>query len=272
MTNFYAVPIHYQGSRGIYSVLGNSRVIAPEVNDNDYRTFSTNNTFVAQTFGASETENTDIDAVFIKAQGVTQFSVSVPSGMGSGTGVTNRAWAGDVTTPERTTISTTINQFQHQLLDLRRNEEEGEPDRTLNAREVQLEFSGSNVRIYEIMLLRILLTLDAEATYVNADHVLRNNTLLRQNIRGSSFSIKSLASRSKWHSTYTARFNEFTTTSYEDFMGFVQDNQNFVFAPQYNRYPNRVYPATWGDDSFRNAYVSRRYSSGIQVSYNILEA
>lgn len=272
MSNFYAVPIHYQGARGIYSVLGGVRTIAPAVNDNDYRTFSSDNTFIVQTFGASATTNTRIDAVFIKARGIAQYSVTVPTGMGTGMGETDHVLPSTVMTAERQSIPTTINDFQHELLDLRRNAELGLADRTLEAREVEFQFTGTNIRIYEIMCLRHLLTLDANRSYTSVDHNQMHNILRKRNIRGGAFSIQSLSSRAKWESRYTARFNEFSPTTYEAFTGFVQSNQNFVFAPEYTRYPDRVYPATWGSENFGNSYVSRRYTSGIQVSYSIMEA
>lgn len=267
MSTFYALPIHYQGPRGIYSVEGATRVITPEVNDNDYRTYSESSVFIAQTFGDSATENTRVDSIFIKCSGVNRYSVSVPTGMGTGTGFTDRTIPANVTTFEGISTPTTIGDFQNDLVDLTALDTDG----TINAREIQVEFSGVNIRIYDMMFLRKLMSMDVSRSFRSVAHNHRDNSLLKRNIRGASFRVSSLSSRPKWESSYTALFNEFSPTSYHTFSAFVQDNRNFVFAPEYTRYPDRVYPATWGSDNFNNSYLTRVYRSGTLVSYVIRE-
>lgn len=267
MSTFYRTPIHYQDSRGIYYVTGARRTLASEVNDNDYRTYSEQSVFVAQTYGESATDNTRIDSIFIKTSGVTQYSVSVPSGMGTGTGFTNRTIPTTVSPPDGVSVSTTIGGFQNDLVDLTTLDTDG----TLNAREVQIEFTGVNIRIYDIMLLQKITTMDPYNFFRQAEHDYIDNSLLKENIRGSAFRIPSLASRGKWVSRYTALFNEFSNITYEEFSGLIKNHQNFVFSPEYLRYPDRVYPATWGSADFRNAFLTRRYRSGVLVSYSIRE-
>ena len=267
MPRFFKTPIHYQGTRQIFSLDGTTRTPAPEVTDNDYRTYSTELSYIIQTYGTTPTTNTTINFIWIKGTGITNYTLSVPSGMGSGAGVTTQVIQPTVTPPDGTTISTTINNIQHELLDLSSLSTDG----TLNCVEAQLVFTGVNVRIYEIMLLESLLYLDSENNFTNIESTYVDNTLNQTNIRGESIRIRSLASRPKWSINYTIHFRNSSTVDYPTFSNMINNNHNFVFSQQYNRYPERVYPATWASGNFSQRYISRRISSGILVDFQIQE-
>ena len=118
MPRFFKTPIHYQGTRQIFSLDGTTRTAAPEVNDNDYRTYSTELSYIIQTYGTTATTNTTINFIWIKGSGITNYTLSVPTGMGSGAGIAAQVIQPTVTTPERTVVNTTIDNIQHELLDL----------------------------------------------------------------------------------------------------------------------------------------------------------
>ena len=145
-------------------------------------------------------------------------------------------------------------------------------DGALNCTEAQLTFAGTDIRIYEIMLLESILEMDDDRFFTDISPAYRDNSILRTNIRGVSSRIRSLASRGKWSVQYRALFNSYSNVTHAEFMDMLQNNDNFVFAQQYRRYPDRVYPATWEIESFGQRYLTRRVSSGIVVEFSVLES
>ena len=266
-TNFLYPPIHYLNGRTAYSGTGIQRVAAQEVQDNDYRTYSTETDFTIQTFGATETTSTVVDYIFIKCSGVQSYSLSVPSGSGFGNGFTNK------TIPQYTSVDgitvdtfyrdTTGRIIQHDFYPLGN-------DRLL-CTEAQLTFTGSDIRIYEIMLLQGILVLSPEETFTDIQHQKISNTIPKTNIKGESFSIRSLSSRGKWSSRYRAFFNLESPIPIETLIDVIENNQNFVFVPEWNRFPSRVYLATWGTTNFPERYRTRYISAGSYLDFEIVE-
>ena len=142
----------------------------------------------------------------------------------------------------------------------------------MNATEVQLVFTGTNVRIYEIMLLEFLYEFDNERSFLSIDPTFQDNSLIQTNIRGETTRIQSLASRGKWTVGYRALFGDYAVRDYRGFMELLRNHRNFVFSQQFERYPERVFPATWGNTDFGQAYFTRRISSGTVVDFNIQES
>ena len=365
MARFFKIPIHYQGNRQIFSVTGTDRTPAPEVNDNDYRTSSTETTYIVQTHGDTPTTNTKVNWIFIKGSGITGYNVSIPTGMGSGDGITGRTIPDTVTAADGSLHNTTINGIQHDLLNLGaltlvanqaplRNSSiaiannlssvtdpttislnldaaelsniatpgivviQGEnpagtavsqtisypnheltdtkstvqayttitsisaagfksgdititgDNSTLDCTEVQIEFTG-NPTIYEIMLLEELLYLHPERSFINYSDNQDDNSIEKRNIRGSGFRIRSLASRAKWTANYRALFSYYSSVTAEVFIRMATNNSNFTFAQDSNRYPDRIYPATWGSGNFNQRYYTRRISSGTTIDFTVEE-
>ena len=142
----------------------------------------------------------------------------------------------------------------------------------MNVTEVQLVFTGTNVRIYEIMLLEFLYEFDTERSFLSIDPTFQDNSLIQTNIRGETTRIQSLASRGKWTVGYRALFGDYAVRDYRGFMELLRNHRNFAFAQQFERYPERVFPATWGNTDFGQAYFTRRISSGTVVDFNIQES
>ena len=270
MARFFKVPRHYQTGRQIYSVSGMTRTPAPQVNDNDYRTSSTGTTYAIDLYGETPSVNTMVNWIFVKGSGIDSYTVTVPLGKGTGTGVTDRVIPSTVTVPEGSSISTTVDGIQHDLLDL----SSLDPDGTLNCIEAQITFTGTDVVIYELMFLESVLELDPERSFIQGGYTatLRDNIIVQTNIRGVSNSIKSLSSRPKWNLRGRVLFDESQRVRYNEFMSFRRNNRNFVFSEQYVRYPERVYPATWGSADITQTYYTRRISSGITADFVIQEA
>lgn len=389
MPRFFKTPIHYQGGRQIFSVDGSTRTPAPEVNDNDYRTSNDATTYIVETYGATPSTNTTVNWVWVKGSGITNYTVSVPSGKGTGYGVSSRVIPTSVMTPEGSSVLTTVDGIQHDLVDLtpirvlethllssadppvisnnlsgvlnpvslrirvlgarltnpstagaitvsgtdsngavinepvsfseaeltanllrlvNKNTTQnfatvtsivvagfssgtfniGTPSGTLSVQEVQLEFTGTNTEIYEIMLLESVLGLDPDGSFVGIVPSYESNSILQTNIRGGISRIRSLSSRGKWSIDYQALFNSSSPRNmgvtspnsidstkpavlHDEFLRVVSANPNFVFAQDFNRYPDRVFPATWGDSDLTQSYISRVISAGTIVDFSVRE-
>ena len=365
MARFFKTPIHYQGNRKIYSLNGAIRTEVPNVNDNDYRTYSTESSYIVQTHGAQLTDETIVNWAFIKNSGVSSYSISVPSGKGSGDGITNRSIQSTVQSFDKSNVSTTVNGIQNELVSLssaitvvnnqslRRspstiandlssitnavslrvqltnatlsssstpgtveivgdnpagtevtqtlsfsNTELLDPKTTtqqyisvsainltgfsagsititynarLSCSEAQLDFTGTNIRIYEIMLLEEALYLHPEKYFLDYRANLEDNSFLRQSINGQYRRIRSLSSRPKWNIEARVLFDLLKPTNQEDFLNFSNNNRNFVFEEEYTSYPDRVYPATWASNNSTHNFYTRMKSAGIVTNFSIQE-
>ena len=58
----------------------------------------------------------------------------------------------------------------------------------------------------------------------------------------------------------------------DNLLHFIRRYKNFVFAGEYNRYPERVFPAGWGDARTAIRYISRWKGAGRRVSFSVREA
>lgn len=271
MARFFNTPRHLtdDNSLQIFAVDGTTRTAVPAVNDNDYRTSSTETTYVAEVYGATPTTNTTVNWVFVKGSGIDSYTITVPTDKGSGAGVTGRVIPTTVMTPEMTNTPTTVAGIQHDLLDLASLDTDG----TLTCQEVQIEFTGTSVRIYELMFMSEALYFDPEASFENIGWLYQNNALEPwTNILGVNRPLSSLASRGKWQVNYSVFFDRDKSALYESFMTFLSTQETFVFAPQYPRYPARVYPALWRTNDIGQRYKSRMVSAGIICDVGVLEA
>ena len=224
MSQFFKYPVNYLYGRRAFSVGAMAvRTVAPEVVDNDYSTFTDETELILETHGRNLTTNTTIDHIFIKCSGVASYSVSVPSGQGSGTGLTAQ------------TLDASNNRggFQHDLRSVG----------PLQATEVQIDIVGTNPKVYEILLLESLLTL--ERKYINIAPV-RRDILAQQrtNIRGETYSVTSVSDRRKWVTEFTALFINNPRPTADETRKVLEENTQFTFAENYNQFPERVYAAS----------------------------
>ncbi|MXW07561.1 MAG: hypothetical protein F4Z87_05475, partial [Gammaproteobacteria bacterium] len=109
-----------------------------------------------------------MDAVFVKGIGIEGHSAT-PTG-GSGSGYSNRRMPATVKNWEGTDVNTLVNGFQHDLYLL---------DAHFTATSVRLTFTGTDVKIAEVMLLEFGISIDANGdfTEINADFVDRSGEI-----------------------------------------------------------------------------------------------
>ena len=367
MARFFKPIIHYEDNHQIFSVANSVRTPAPEVNDNDYNTYSTATDYIIQTHGATATTNTTIDFIRIIGSGISTYTLQPVSGMGTGGGVTDRSIPTEVLLrPEGTMQSTTIDGLQYEFLDLRATpivivnaqsltgstatiannlssvapsvtatislsgatlsnpstagtveivgenpagttvmqtlsfasgSLEVDQDTTqqyveitavnltgfsggtltitadngvLFCTEAQLTFAGSP-RIYEIQLLEHVLYLDPEQFFLNVSYGYRRNSILKRNILGNSFRVDRLGSRGKLRVSHSTHLRRWSPVSYNQFMSFAKNYENFTYEDQYERYPDQIFPATWGGD-FDIGYFNRMLQNGQVVNLSIQES
>ena len=204
-----------------------ARAGADAINDNDYRTSATQSRFILETHGDTRTENTRITHVFIKAQGLTNYSVSVPTGQGTGTGLTQQVIPADGV----------VDGIQHDLRAVG----------PVSATEVQVDVTGAATRVYEIMLLEEVVDIPDRFTAINPVRT-GVGSIVRQNIRGERYAVASLAGRRKWTTGLELFLTSTTTPSADTVRRALEQNPNMAFAENFDRFPDRVYPAYLAGD------------------------
>ena len=249
----------YVNSGNRVTVHGSPTDIVCAAVDNDYRTFSNVTDYAIDM--SRNNQPTRVDAVFIKSKGVTRHS-GTPTG-GSGTGWTNEALPETVENWEGTDINTTVLGFQHHLLLL---------DQHFTATSVRVWFEGTNVEVYEILLLEFILEIDANGdfTEISPDYVDRSAVIHSSPDGGISRSSALGAERQKWETSYVVKIVPGKTLleSVDEFVYQMGANPNVVHSQEFSRYPARVYPASFlltrvptrlrGDDKLRGDVVQFR--------------
>lgn len=250
MSQFFEFPVNRRYGRQAFSVdsMGD-RTGASEVNDNDYSTFSTEKSFILQTHGDTLTTNSRITAVYIIAENLTNYSVSVPTGKGSGTGITAAV------IPDTGVISGR----QYDLRTLG----------PLNATEVQVDVTGTDTKVYEILALDAILSLRNAYTRINPQKVDRG-ALIRRNIRGNLVKTPGIEGRQKFSTDFTGTFLGPTHALGDRLIRFFDDNPNFTFAEDVARFPDRIYAATLAGGVSWNYRGSRQYNQR-DISFTVLE-
>ena len=226
----------YVNSGNRVTVHGSPTDIVRAAVDNDYRTFSNVTDYAIDM--SRNNQPTRVDAVFIKSKGITRHS-GTPTG-GSGTGWTNEALPETVENWEGTHISTTVLGFQHHLLLL---------DQHFTATSVRVQFEGTNVEVYEILLLEFLLEIDANGDFtdISPDYVDRSAVIHPSPGGGVQRSSSLGAERPKWETSYVVKIVPEKTLleSVDEFVYQMGENPNIVHAQEPSRYPARIHPASF---------------------------
>ena len=233
---FFRECVNYRDSGGRVSKHGNVSNILRAVADNDYETFSTETDYAVNI--AVGTQPTRVDAVFVKSTGVASYS-GVPSG-GSGSGWSSRPIPATVKNWEGADVNTIVNGFQHDLYLLPQH---------FTAKTVRITFAGTNVHIYELMLLEFGLEIDANSdfTEISPDFVDRTGVVQTLTGGGLLYDPTIAKERNKWEIDYTVKVtpNRTLLQTPEEFLYWRAENRNHVHAQEPSRFPWRVFPATF---------------------------
>ena len=145
---FFKQCVNYLDRGARVSVHGNPSELVRAVADNNYKTFTREKDLVINiAVGGNPTR---VDAIFVKGQDIEGHSAE-PTG-GTGVGYSNRGMPLVVKNWEGTEVSTVVAGFQHDLYLL---------DSHFTATSVRLTFTGTDAKIYEVMLLEFGIEIDS---------------------------------------------------------------------------------------------------------------
>ena len=254
-STIYKYPINYQYGRQSFSVnASNVRTGAAVISDNKYDDNSTEDRFIIETFGRNRMTDTMITHIFIKGIDIDDYSVSVPTGQGTGTGLASQ------TIPD----AGTVNGIQHDLRAVG----------PLSAREVQIDISGTNHKLIEVMLLEEVTSISNKFTAINPSRVDRGAELV-SNAEGNTLRVAS-EFRAKWSVNYQAYFdNDASPTADEVIRAFEgEPNEpyrgNLTIAMDFTRFPDRVFPCVVAG-GISISYVGGIYTQQ-QLDWTMLES
>ena len=234
---FFKECINYFDDGGRISEHGNASNIIRAVADNNYKTFTREKDLVINI--AVNGQPTRVDAIFVKGIDIEGHSAA-PNG-GTGVGYSNRMMPTTVKNWEGTEVSTIVNGFSHDLYLL---------DQHFTATSVRLTFTGTDAKIYEIMLLEFGIEIDANGdfTQINPDFVDREG-VVHPDPGGSIVYDPPIGAddRDKWEIDYVVRVVPGKTMleTPEEFLYWRAENRNHVHAMEPSRFPWRVFPATF---------------------------
>lgn len=262
-THFYDYPLNY----------GSGRSQHREVADNDYNT-STRSTSMLLHIDSKGNGSGNARAftdIFVKCKGITGYTAAFtdPANI---TSPAVRTVPETVTNDSRDKVSTTVDGFQHDLHSLWTDESTAKP----KAKSITLTFTGSSPRIYEVMVLDRLLTLNADGGFSRIEYDSIDLGTVEPDLRKRLSYVPPInAERDKWLVNLTLRSPRTATgrdTIADDLIAFIRKYKSFVFAPEYHRYPARVFPAVWANPESQVRYLSRWKGSGRRVLFSVREA
>ena len=179
-----------------------------------------------------------MDAIFVKGIDIEGHSAE-PTG-GTGVGYNNRVMPLTVKNWEGTEVSTVVAGFQHDLYLL---------DSHFTATSVRMMFTGTDAKIYEIMLLEFGLEINANSdfTQINPDFVDRSGVVHPDAGSGIAYSPSIGDQRDKWEIDYVVKVVPGKTLleTPEEFLYWRSENRNHVHAQEPSRKPWRIFPAVF---------------------------
>lgn len=263
MSQFFDYPLNYGSGRSQH------RAVA----DNDYNTFTTSTSMLLHidSKGDGSGDARDFTDIFVKCKGVTSYSAALTDPVGI-TSPQARTLPETVTNDSHDTVPITVDGYQHDLHSLWTDESAAKP----KAKSVTLTFTGSSPRIYEVMILNRLLTLNSDGGFSRIEYDSLSLGTVEPDLRGNLSYIPPIgATRDKWLVNLTLVSQRTATgrdTIADDLIHFIRRYKQFVFAPEPKRYPERVFPAVFPNQETQVRFISRYKGAGRRVSFSVREA
>lgn len=267
MAQFFAPALNYGGSRSQYR----------EIADNDYQTYSEQTSMLLNIDSAGDGSGTarSFTDIFLKGSGIASYTAAFTDG----TNLPNpspfpRSIPATVKNDSGDTVDTVIDGYQHDLHNLWTNEKTAKP----KAKSITLTVTAKTdetPRIYEVMVLDRLLTLDADGSFSRIEYDSLESGSYAPDLRGRRSYVPALgAERDKWLVNLTLNSLRGTgrDTIADDLLHFIRRHKTFVFAPEYNRYPDRVFPAGWSSPQTAIRYIGRWKGAGRRASFSVRES
>ena len=266
MAQFFDYPLNYGSGRSQYKAVA----------DNNYSTFTEQTSLLLHIDTAGDGTGTAraFTDIFVKCSGVASYSAELtnPDNI---TSPQARTLPETVTNDSGDEVSTTVDGFQNDLYSLWTDESTAKPQ----AKSITLTFTaeaGETARIYEVMVLNRLLTLNADGGFSRIEYDSLETGSYETDIRGHRSYVPAIGgTRDKWRVNLTLLSTRPTSgrdTVADDLIHFIRRHKIFVFAPEPKRYPDRIFIAGWGDAQTAIRYISRWKGAGRRVSFSAREA
>ena len=263
---FFDYPLNYGGNRSQY------RAVA----DNDYSTFTAQTSLLLNIDTAGDGSGTarPFTDIFIKSTGVDSYAIALtdPEPV---VGLSDRTLPATVKNDSGDTVSTVVDGFQHDLYDLWTDESTAKQ----KAKAMTLTFTaktGETPRIYEIMVLNRLLTLNSDGGFSRIEYDSIDLGVVDDDIRGRLSYVPPIGGeRDKWQVNLTLlspRQAAARDKIADALIHFIRKYKNFVFAAEYNRYPDRVFPALWPNPQTQIRYLAKWKGAGRRALFSVREA
>ena len=264
MAQFFDYPLNYGGGRSQYKAVA----------DNDYNTFTTSTSMLLHidSRGNGSGDARAFTDIFVKCEGVTSYSAALTNPENISSSPPARTLPENVTNDSGDTVPTTVDgNLQHDLHSLWTDESTAKP----KAKSITLTFTGSSPRVYEVMILDRLLTLNSDGGFSRIEYDSIDLGAVEPDLRKRLSYVPSInGERDKWLVNLTLRSPRTATgrdTLADQIVSLIRKHKNFVFAPEYNRYPERVFPAVWPTPETQIRYLSRWKGGGRRVLFSVRE-
>ena len=244
-------------------------VIVNEMSDNNYKSFSTEsdiNVNMRDTAGNA----TRITHIWAKYQGDLDRYIGTPTG-GRGAAFTRRPVPTEVTNYEGSTVSLEVDGYKHDLFEL---------ETPITAADIRLQFTGTDVHIYALMLLELGLEINANGDFSRIiPHKNDRTGQIHENQRGGVKYVPPIgAEREKNEYDLTLLSIDdldpgiATNILYKAFLAWREANRNCFFAREFTRFPDEVMPVTLPDRRTTIEPRSQRHKSvGDRVPFQVWE-
>ena len=222
-------PIHYEAGR--VEIRGTSTKVT-QMTDNRYETHSTEMDVDVDVSDGSNA--TKIDAVAFVSKNVDSYSLT-PTG-GSGSGFSDRDVPSSFDTRDGRSQSRVLGGFQWEFYPL---------PAQITATSVRLQFSGTDVEMYAVMLLELLTEIrDGEFVDVVAEKVDRAGSVSENDNGRVDRASRLGAERWKWETQYLLNVGEkLTYDSEAEVLRFLSANPDVFCVQEAARYPARMHVA-----------------------------
>lgn len=270
MAQFFLPALNYGGGRSQY------RAVA----DNDYNTFTSEASMLLHidTLGDGTGDAREFTDIFVKCRSVQGYAIALTDPMNITTSPEPRTLPESVTNDSGDTVPILVDGFQNDLHSLWDDTQNPKPLKP-KAKSITLTFtavSGETPRICEVMVLDRLLTLDSDGGFSRIEYDSLDLGRYESDLRGQRSYVPVIGgTREKWLVNLTLQSVRRTNNRdiiADNLIRFIRGHKSFVFAAEYNRYPDRVFPAGWGDAQTAIRYISRWKGAGRRVSFSVREA
>ena len=242
----------------LYKKALNKTTTPSAAGDNDYSTWATD-TEVTLDIRDDDGSDQTFDTIFVKCSGVDSYVVSV-DGTDLDTRTVPDAIVIENAYPEIDDVSITRDGWQHDLIEI--SEQTGSS--------VVLTFTGTDVRVNEVLILRKSLILNSNFANISHSKVDIYSELLKSDSGAEQREIIVGRDTLRWMSACSLEFT-YDDDNYEVFLDWIEDNPNIVVAQNPELYPWRVYRAVFPDMRHNAPYICSVREVGNVVSFRLLE-